>query len=93
MQRHTKIYFDFFGYDISDFIACEVPNCTGATAIHHIERRGMGGDPKGKKDVIENLMAICEKHHEEFGDKKQHKEYLIKIHLDKINGNSRTNIS
>ena len=24
MQKHTKIYFDYYGYDKTDFIACEI---------------------------------------------------------------------
>lgn len=72
---------NYFGYDVSDFICCEI--CGGeAVDINHIDARGMGGS-KGK-DVIENLMAMCRPHHLEFGDKKQHKEYLKKVHLSKL---------
>lgn len=79
MKMHTKIYLHFFGYTIADYIPCEI--CFDrAVDIHHIDARGMGGDPTGKKDVIENLMALCRKHHDEFGDKKQHVEYLQEIH-------------
>jgi hypothetical protein len=31
-------------------------------------------------DTIDNLMALCREHHMEFGDKKQHKEYLKNTH-------------
>lgn len=24
MQKHTKIYMDYFGYTIADFISCEI---------------------------------------------------------------------
>lgn len=83
MQKHTKIYLDFFGYDISDFIPCEI--CDGqCNDIHHINARGMGGDPQGKKDVIENLMALCRDHHDEYGDKVQYKDFLNSVHADKI---------
>ena len=42
----------------------------------------MGG---GKtKDTIENLMALCRSCHVEYGDKKQHKEFLRKKHEDVI---------
>jgi 5-methylcytosine-specific restriction endonuclease McrA len=40
----------------------------------------MGGDPKGKKDVIQNLQALCRKCHNEFGDVPELKEKLIEIH-------------
>jgi hypothetical protein len=79
MQPHTKIYMRFMGYDTSDFIPCEVCG-DRATDTHHIEARGMGGDPKGKKDVIENLMALCRSCHEKYGDIKEFKPYLTKIH-------------
>lgn len=69
----------FFGYDISDFIPCEV---CGAQAqdIHHIECRGMGGTKQA--DTIDNLMALCRVCHMKFGDIKQYKEYLKEIHND-----------
>jgi hypothetical protein len=57
MKKHVKIYMDYFGYGIDDFIPCEV-NGEKAVDIHHIHGRGKG------KDVIENLMAVCRKHHD-----------------------------
>jgi 5-methylcytosine-specific restriction endonuclease McrA len=81
MQKHTKIYFDYFGYDTSDYIGCEVCGA-GAVDIHHIESRGMGGTKKA--DTIENLMAICRKCHLEYGDKKQHLDYIKRIHANKL---------
>jgi hypothetical protein len=81
MKNHVKKYFEYFGYDKNSFIECEV---CGAKAVdlHHIERRGMGGSKSA--DTIENIMALCRKHHEEFGDKKQWKEWLIKLHTIKL---------
>lgn len=84
MQKHTKIYMSYFGYDVGDFIPCEVCGST-AVDIHHINCRGMGGSKV--KDDITNLMALCRKCHLEYGDKKQHIELLTKIHADKISGN------
>jgi predicted restriction endonuclease len=83
MKKHTKIYLDYFGYGIEDFIPCE--SC-GAKAvdIHHIEARGMGGNKEA--DKIGNLMALCREHHIEYGDKKQYIEYLKEIHKDKLDG-------
>jgi len=56
MKKHVKIYLDHHGYTTADIIPCEV--CPSvAVDIHHIEPRGMGGNPD--KDVIENLIALC----------------------------------
>jgi 5-methylcytosine-specific restriction endonuclease McrA len=81
MKKHTKLYLDYFGYGIEDFIPCE--SC-GAKAvdIHHIEARGMGGDKK--TDNIKNLMALCRQCHLIMGDTKTHMEYLKTKHKEKL---------
>jgi len=79
LKRHTKIYLDAFGFEDTDFIPCEVCGCR-AVDIHHIEARGMGGNPNGDKDVPENLQALCRGCHVKYGDKKQHMEFLKGIH-------------
>lgn len=56
MKKHTKIYLDYFGYDKTDFIGCEVCG-SKAVDIHHIDSKGMGGS--NTKDYIENLIAVC----------------------------------
>lgn len=75
MKKHTKIYLEAYGFDISDFIPCEICEAK-AVDIHHIEARGMGGT---KKDSINNLMALCRECHLYYGDKKEFKEYLKNI--------------
>jgi hypothetical protein len=80
MKAHTKIYMKAFGYDLTDFIPCEVCG-SKAVDIHHIEARGMGGSKDA--DRPENLMALCRKCHETYGDKKQYMEFLINLHLSK----------
>jgi len=70
-----------FGYDTSSFIPCEVCGAA-AVDIHHIEARGMGGSKHA--DTIDNLMALCRKHHEMYGDRKQWKDWLQKVHDLKI---------
>jgi 5-methylcytosine-specific restriction endonuclease McrA len=82
MKPWTKIYLDYFGYDTTDFIPCEVCG-SQAIDIHHIHPRGMGGTKT--KDTIENLMALCRNHHIEMGDKKQHMDFLIITHQIKLN--------
>lgn len=76
-NTHTQVYMQYFGYDKSDFIPCEI--CKKESVdVHHIEARGMGGSKE--KDVIKNLMALCRKCHTDFGDKKQFMEMLAKVH-------------
>ena len=84
MKRHTRTYFDYFGYDVSSFIPCEVCG-DKAVDLHHIERKGMGGNPSGDKDHISNIIALCRKHHEQMGDKKQYKDYLREVHQCTMN--------
>ena len=79
MKKHTKIYFKHFGYDTSDTIYCEVCNAV-AVDLHHIEAKGMGGNPNGDKDTITNIQALCRPCHEQYGDKKQYKDFLKSIH-------------
>jgi len=77
VKKHTKVYLNHFGHGADSFIPCEVCG-SRAVDIHHIDARGMGG---GKtKDTIENLMALCRGCHVEYGDKKDHKEFLKKKH-------------
>jgi ribosome-binding protein aMBF1 (putative translation factor) len=77
MRKHTKIYFDYFGYGKEDFVSCEV---CGRRAVdtHHIDCRGMGGSKE--KDVIENLMAVCRECHIKYGDKKEYMDFLKEKH-------------
>lgn len=82
MKKHVKIYLDYFGYDQSSWIPCEMCGQT-AVDINHIEARGMGGSKL--KDNIENLMAMCRKCHMELGDKKEHKVMLKVVHQVKMN--------
>ena len=70
-------YFEYFGYDTASFVRCEVCGAA-ANDIHHIQARGMGGSKTA--DRIENLMALCRKHHEMYGDRKQWKDWLQKVH-------------
>jgi len=81
LKKYTKTYLDFFGYDITDFVPCEICEAK-AVDIHHIECRGMGGSKE--KDTIENLMALCRLCHFKYGEIKHQLDYLKEIHLKKI---------
>lgn len=81
MKKYTRTYLNFFGYDETDFIPCEVCN-KQAVDIHHIQAKGMGGSKT--KDNIENIMALCRECHIKYGDKKQYKDFLTDIHATKI---------
>ena len=77
MRNHTKVYFEYFGYGMYDFIPCEL---TGQRAvdINHIDCKGMGGSKT--KDNIENLIAMTRQLHIDFGDISELKEPLRLIH-------------
>jgi len=77
MKKHTSIYLEYFKYDTSSFIPCELCGAQSVD-INHIDARGMGGSKT--KDVIENLMAVCRSCHTDKGDKKQHKDMLKETH-------------
>jgi 5-methylcytosine-specific restriction endonuclease McrA len=82
MKKYVKTYLDYFGYDETSWIACEMCGQT-AVDINHIDARGMGGSKL--KDKIENLMAMCRKCHIDLGDKKEHKVMMKVVHQVKMN--------
>lgn len=86
MKNHTKIYMKFFGYDISDFISCELCGAR-AVDIHHIEARGMGGSKD--QDHAANLMALCRQCHHDKGDKSQFMDELQVAHRTFILKNAK----
>ena len=64
MKKHVKIYCDYHGYGEQDVgsIACEICGEEILVDIHHIDPRGMGGNPD--KDVFENLIGLGRKCHD-----------------------------
>lgn len=83
MKTHTKLYLDYFGYDISDWIQCEIPECgKQSTEIHHLTVKGMGG--RKNSDVIENLIAVCRECHNKCHDHPEFNEEAREIHLKNL---------
>ena len=78
MKRHVKIYLDAFGFDGLSPLECEACNRWNGTDVHHIEARGMGGSKHA--DTIDNLMLLCRECHIRYGDKKQFKDWLKRVH-------------
>ena len=62
MKKYVKIYMNFHDYVLDDVILCE--HCSKvAIDIHHIDARGLGGDARGHRNQIENLIALCRSCH------------------------------
>lgn len=81
MVKYKKIYLDYFGLDISDYIGCEI--CSRpAVDIHHIEAKGMGGSKK--KDYIENLIAVCRECHNKCHASKDYNSMAKEKHLSSL---------
>lgn len=78
MTNHAKVYMRFFGYDVSDWIACEWCGAR-ANAIHHIKFRSLvfGED----RDKIENLAALCQDHHNQCHDHPKFNQQIKERHL------------
>ena len=84
MKKYIKIYMDYHDYVIDDFIPCE--HCgTTAVDIHHIDARGIGGDPRGHKNQIENLIALCRACHIKAETNKQFNNQLRELNKHKHN--------
>ena len=84
MKKHTKIYFQYYGYGEQDCIICEGCESERAVDIHHLEARGMGGSKT--KDSIENLIALCRSCHTFAEQDKKFNNQLKKIKQLKTEG-------
>ncbi len=82
-NNHIQIYNDAFGIYPGDYRPSELSNAPGVD-IHHIECKGMGGNPSGNLDRIENLMALTREEHMYFGDKKKYMSFLLKKHFEAL---------
>jgi hypothetical protein len=66
MQKHTRIYFDYFDYKVASEAMCEACGAPG-NDIHHIHGR-LGKD----RDSIQNLVCLCRRCHERAHFSKNH---------------------
>lgn len=86
MQKHTKVYCDYFGIGEQDVPECEI--CTNRLRdVHHVYPKGMGGrktfEHKGKTyDIndIKNLMGLCRRDHDLAHENKHSKSFLWFTH-------------
>ena len=79
-MKYVESYLGSSPYKYGDRIPCEVCGAT-AVDIHHIRARGMGGSKH--RDHPENLIALCRRCHNEYGDRKQYREMLYIIAADR----------
>jgi len=80
MKAHTKIYITSLGYNVTDFMPCEVTGKKGVD-IHHIVTR---------ENRIENLMLLTREAHARDGDIKSKMVFLLKTHMDFLDANGVT---
>jgi len=86
MIKYKKIFIDYWGYTIADFIPCFYCG-TNSIDIHHLIFKSQCG-----KDEIGNLYPLCREHHEmahslpNFNDfLKKDLQHRMKIHEKRIN--------
>lgn len=80
MQKYTKIYMKYFGYQIAEDVNCEIcwfaypDDFRFVVDVHHIHGRGKD------KDVISNLIGLCRIHHLQCHNEDINKETVQMIH-------------
>jgi len=80
MQKHVKIYLEYFGKSTADFVGCEICNSKAVDIHHIIPRSKFGSKTKDEQDKIENLIALCRNCHNEAHANSFSKEQLTEIH-------------
>lgn len=83
MKPHIKIYFDYFGYDVNSWIACEVCGVTSLDIHHIVPRSKFGSKRKVEQDHISNLIALCRLCHNKAHDNVISKERLQEIAINR----------
>ena len=80
MQKHVKIYKEYFNIGIDDRVQCMGCDRFDACDIHHLTPRSLGGG-----NDIDNLCAVCRKCHERAHTFPSYNEYLKIKHLKYLN--------
>lgn len=76
--KHLRVYDKFFEIDKHNPRRCELTGTTKNVEVTHIDASGMGG--RDSAHVIENLMCLHKKIHQEMGDIEEYKEGLRECH-------------
>jgi len=81
MKKYLRMFMKYYGYTEADSYAelCWYCNKNVWCEVHHIESRGMGGDKKGRRDKISNLIPLCRTCHEDSSIINLQKETLKEI--------------
>ena len=86
MQKHVKVYYEYFWYEYTELFKCECCDNT-AIEIHHIlYRSSFGKKTKHLQDIISNLIALCRDCHDRGHFKKE--PYLQKDELQEVHNNN-----
>lgn len=89
MKKHTKVYLDYFGYGIEDFIPCESCGAKAVDIAHIIARSKFGDKRKDEQDNIDNLAALCRDCHYKYDfENKWTKDEMYEIHKRTLEGHS-----
>ena len=83
MQKHTKVYMNFFDYGEQDFVMCEFCQQDRAVDIHHLTKQSKFGSKK-EKDYIENLMGLCRDCHDKCEQDKMANFFARIKHLENV---------
>ena len=82
-QKHVKIYKEYFGFALDEYVPCE--GCGAPSVdVHHLLFKSLGG-----KNDIENICAVCRKCHDRAHDFPSYNEYLKIKHLKYLNDYDR----
>lgn len=80
MQKHTRVYLDYFGYSGFEYMPCEVCQSQVIDVHHIIFRSKFGSKTKHVQDSIENLIGLCRICHDKAHNGTYDKDYLKEIH-------------